>query len=119
MQPSSKMILVVDDDAQIRRSLKDVLSLHGWRSLAVATGKAGLRIAQKMRPQVIILDIQLPDMSGFEVCSLLRKALPECAILLMSGRFVGNEDKVEGLALGADDYLTKPVNPPELVARIQ
>lgn len=113
-------ILVIEDDASIRLGLEDTLKAKGYRVAVAARGAAGLELAERMRPDLIILDIMLPDLDGFEVCRRLKAAGREVAhtpIIMLSAR--GAElDRVRGLELGADDYVTKPFSLMELLARV-
>ncbi len=110
-------ILIVDDDPQIRDLLRITLEREGYGILTAADGATALRMATRERPEAIVLDIGLPEVDGLDVCRRLRQggAVP---ILFLSAR--GDEiDRVVGLELGADDYVTKPFSPRELVARIR
>ena len=112
-------ILVVEDDASIRLGLEDTLAAKGYEVDAVARGDVGLARAAKRRPDLIVLDIMLPDMDGFEVCRRLKEDsdLRKVPIIILSAR--GAElDRVRGLELGADDYVTKPFSLMELLARV-
>ncbi|MFA5859142.1 MAG: response regulator transcription factor [Elusimicrobiota bacterium] len=114
-------ILIVDDDPNMRDTLTDVLELDGFVVKSAASGKEGLEKLKAENPTMLILDLQLPDIAGLELCQIIRKD-PEFAaipILMLTGRFIQADDKVSGLDLGADEYLVKPVNPPELVLRIK
>ena len=108
-------ILVVDDDHTLRDVLEYNLTREGYRVLAVADGAEAVRVAYAERPDLLILDIMLPGMNGFDVCRAVRKELT-MPILMLSAR-EGEIDKVVGLELGADDYLTKPFSLRELLAR--
>ena len=110
-------ILIVDDDAEIRGLLGEYLQKQGYRATAVADGK-GLRAAmEKSRPDVIVLDLMLPGEDGLALCRDLR-ARSEIPIIMLTAR--GDEtDRIVGLELGADDYVAKPFNPRELLARIK
>jgi len=115
--PSGPLVLVVDDEPLIRRFLRTSLSAAGFRWIEAATGAEALSMAQQYVPDVVLLDLGLPDMEGREVALALRRwsAVP---ILVLSAR--GQErEKVELLECGADDYLTKPFGFDELVARIR
>ena len=113
-------ILVIEDDASIRLGLEDTLKAKGYRVTVATRGAAGLELAERARPDLIILDIMLPDMDGFEVCRRLKSGSRELAatpIIMLSAR--GAEiDRVRGLELGADDYVTKPFSLMELLARV-
>ena len=110
-------VLVIDDEEQIRRALRSVLNARHWTVDLAENGDAGLEAAATHTPDIIILDLTLPDISGFDVCGELREwyAGP---ILVLSVRG-GEEDKIRALELGADDYLTKPFSTGELIARMR
>ncbi len=109
-------ILVVDDEKTLRDMLEYNLRRQGYRVLVAADGNEAIRLAYTERPDLIILDIMLPGMSGFDVCRAVRKELT-VPILMLSAR-EEEIDKVLGLELGADDYLTKPFGLRELLARV-
>ncbi len=110
-------VLVVDDDEAIRELAGMYLRKEGFEVAAVADGPSALDAVRRERPALIVLDLMLPGMSGFDVCRELRKE-SNVPILMLTAR---NEDtdKIVGLELGADDYLTKPFNPREMVARVK
>ncbi len=113
-------ILVIEDDDSIRLGLEDTLRAKGYQVEATARGDLGLERALVMQPDLIVLDIMLPDMDGFEVCRRLKsnkERLAEVPVIILSAR--GAElDRVRGLELGADDYVTKPFSLMELLARV-
>jgi DNA-binding response OmpR family regulator len=109
-------ILVVDDEKTLRDMLEYNLRREGYRVLAAADGKNAIDLAYSERPDLVILDLMLPGMSGFDVCRAIRKELI-MPILMLSAR-EEEIDKVLGLELGADDYLTKPFGLRELLARV-
>lgn len=113
-------ILVVEDDSSIRLGLEDTLRAKGYEVFATTRGDIGLAKAAEMLPDLIVLDIMLPDMDGFEVCRKLKAskgALSEVPVIFLSAR--GAElDRVRGFDLGADDYVTKPFSLMELLARV-
>jgi two-component system KDP operon response regulator KdpE len=113
----SVRILVIDDEEQIRRALRSVLQARHYTVDAAATGAEGLEFAVDHVPDLIILDLTLPDMSGLRVAEELR-AWYEGPIVVLSVRD-GDADKIAALDLGADDYLTKPFSSGELLARIR
>jgi two-component system KDP operon response regulator KdpE len=113
----SARILVVDDEEQIRRALRSVLQVHHYTVETVATGGEGLEAAIDRTPDLIILDLSLPDMSGLKVAEELRTWFAG-PIVVLSVRD-GDADKIAALDLGADDYLTKPFSAGELLARIR
>jgi DNA-binding response OmpR family regulator len=111
-------ILVVEDDAAILRGLTDNLRFEGYEVLAARAGDEGLRIILEENPDLVILDIMLPALSGYDVCRRARKQGRMMPILMLTAR--GQEvDRVMGLDLGADDYITKPFSIPELLARVR
>jgi len=110
-------ILVIDDEAEIRKLLKVGLTAHGFVVLEAANGKDGIYQAAVARPDIVILDMGLPDMEGLAVVSQIRE-WSQVPILILSVRGQDN-DKVNALDLGADDYLTKPFSMSELMARIR
>lgn len=109
-------MLVVDDERTLRDTLEYNLRREGYRVLTAADGDQAIRLAQAERPDLIILDVMLPGMSGFDVCRAVRKSL-SVPILMLSAR-EEEIDKVLGLELGADDYLAKPFGLRELLARV-
>src|SRR5438067_9348575 len=110
-------ILVVDDEKTLRDTLEYNLRREGYRVLTASDGTQALRLAFEERPDLVILDIMLPGMSGFEVCRAIRKQLT-VPILMLSAR-EEEIDKVLGLELGADGYMTKPFGLRELLARVR
>jgi len=113
----SPRILVIDDEEQIRRALRSILQARHYTVDLAATGAAGLEAAVDTTPDLIVLDLSLPDMSGLVVCEELR-AWYEGPIVVLSVRDA-DADKIAALDLGADDYLTKPFSAGELLARIR
>ena len=116
--PAQK-VLVIDDDAHLRESLAEVLDLEGFTCLEAANAKAGIESAKKHNPDVVIMDIQLPDSSGFQICQELRRYSKDFILIMMTGRFLSAEEKTQGFSLGADEYLTKPFDIQELCLRIR
>ncbi len=110
-------ILVIDDEPQILRALRTILGEKKFRVTTASRGEEGLALAASQRPDVIILDLGLPDLSGLEVCAQLR-AWSQTPIIVLSAR-EGEQDKVAALDRGADDYLTKPFGIEELLARLR
>ncbi|MCA9733166.1 MAG: response regulator transcription factor [Deferribacteres bacterium] len=113
----AKRILIIDDDDKLNELLTEYLARFGYEVEAATHPHDGLRKLQKEQPDLIILDIMLPDMEGFEVCKEIRKSYQTPIIMLTARGEV--TDRIVGLELGADDYLPKPFEPRELVARIQ
>jgi two-component system, OmpR family, KDP operon response regulator KdpE len=117
MSQAPPVILVIEDEAPIRRFLKATLESNGYELWEAGSGQAGLALAIQQRPDVILLDLGLPDMDGLEITRRLR-AWSDVPIIVVSAR--GQEqDKVTALDEGANDYLTKPFNVGELLARIR
>ncbi|MFH2204283.1 MAG: response regulator transcription factor [Elusimicrobiota bacterium] len=112
-------LLVIDDDAHLRESLAEVLELDGFECLQAGAAKEGIDSAKKNNPKVVIMDIQLPDSSGFQICQELRRYSKEMILIMMTGRFLSAEEKTQGFELGADEYLTKPFDLQELSIRIR
>ncbi|MFF1823695.1 response regulator transcription factor [Kribbella sp. NPDC058245] len=111
-------VLVVDDEENILAMLTTTLRFAGFTVASAATGSEALEQAREFRPEVIVLDVMLPDLDGFEVCRRLRRDGVDAPVLFLTARDA-REDKVAGLTLGGDDYVTKPFDLDELVARIK
>jgi len=110
-------ILVVEDEPAIRRGLLDVFAHHGFEAAGAATGEEGLRAGLAGEHDLIVLDLMLPGISGFDVCERMRAAHPRLPILMLTAR--GAEDDVlRGFRVGADDYVTKPFSLAQLLARV-
>lgn len=117
MENSEIKVLVVEDEASIRKFTVINLERSGFTTYEAETGERALEIAEAYKPQVIVLDVMLPGIDGFEVCKKVRHDMPEIAVIMLTAR-TQDVDKITGLELGADDYMVKPFNPSELVARI-
>ncbi|WP_343411355.1 response regulator transcription factor [Candidatus Amarolinea dominans] len=113
----NRTILVVDDDKKIVQLVSLYLRKEGYRVLPAFDGQEALEIARSQQPDLIVLDLFLPELDGTDVCRLLR-ADSRVPIIMLTARAT-DEDKLLGLDLGADDYLTKPFSPRELVARVR
>lgn len=114
---SRKTILIAEDDPHIRQGLEDALESEGYALLSARNGKEALGLARQRELHCIILDIMMPEMSGYDVCREIRKKDTHTPILMLTAK--GQEiDKVVGLELGADDYLVKPFGIRELLARV-
>jgi two-component system KDP operon response regulator KdpE len=114
---SPPRVLLVDDETSIQRAIGPLLRSRGYHVEIAGTGAEALRLVSERRPDLIVLDLGLPDMEGTEVCRRVRAELP-IPIIVLSARG-GEADKVQALDLGADDYVTKPFGPEELLARIR
>src|ERR1041384_3513313 len=106
------LVLAVDDEAPMLRLIKLELSTKGFRVVTASTAEDALHIAEQQRPDVVILDLMMPDISGLELMRRLRERT-QVPVLLLTG-MNRDEDKIKGLEMGADDYLVKPFNPNEL-----
>ncbi|MFC2141883.1 response regulator transcription factor [Acidobacteriota bacterium] len=114
-----KKILIIEDDEAILLGFKDDLEFEGYAVTCAENGNDGLQQALKNDFDLIILDILLPEMNGFEVCRKIRAAGKSVPILMLTAARTEEMDKVRGLELGADDYLTKPVGTREMAARVK
>jgi two-component system, OmpR family, alkaline phosphatase synthesis response regulator PhoP len=118
--PASKKILVVEDEHDILQLVKLYLEKEGFRTVSAKTGTEALQQVKQEKPDLVVLDLMLPEIDGLEVCKRLRSS-PETAMLpiIMLTAKAEESDTVVGLELGADDYVTKPFSPKTLVARIK
>jgi DNA-binding response OmpR family regulator len=114
---ASKTVLVVDDDVKTVELVKLYLNRDGYRVLSAYDGAEALRLARESRPDLIVLDLMLPGVDGLEVCRSLRSE-SDVPIIMLTARTT-DEDKLTGLGLGADDYVSKPFSPRELAARVR
>ncbi len=116
----SKRILVVDDDKQIVRVLKAYLEREGFRVLTAYDGETALHIIRSEKPDLVVLDLMLPKRDGWDITRVVRSdpSLSAIPIIMLTAR-VEDTDKIVGLELGADDYVTKPFNPREVAARVR
>jgi DNA-binding response OmpR family regulator len=113
-----KRILIIEDDLAILRGLKDNLEYESYEVLTAVDGDQGYCLIREKKPDLIILDLMLPKMNGYELCRKVRQEGVNTPILMLTAR--GEEvDRVLGLDLGADDYVTKPFSVPELLARVR
>ncbi|MDQ3099258.1 MAG: response regulator transcription factor [bacterium] len=113
----NKSLLVIEDDPSIRGFLKDLLLDNGYAVNVVSRGTEGLRSIDQTRPDLVILDLGLPDISGESVCLEIRKKYPHLRVIILSAKH-NIVDVINGLQLGADDYITKPFVADEFLARI-
>ncbi len=111
------LILVVDDEPKIVRLARDFLEKDGFRVVSAADGVSALAMARRVKPDLIVLDLMLPGMDGWQVCRTLRKET-SVPIIMLTAR-AEESDQLVGLELGADDYITKPFSPRALVARVR
>lgn len=112
-----KRILIIEDDLNIAELEKDYLEVVGYEVLIVNDGKTGLKYALEKEYDLIILDLMLPECDGFDVCRKIRE-VKDTPILMVTAK-LANIDKIRGLGIGADDYIVKPFDPSELVARVK
>jgi DNA-binding response OmpR family regulator len=111
-------ILIVEDEAPLASGLNDLLSGEGYQSLVAADGRQALEVFRRRKPDLVLLDVMLPEKSGYEVCREIRRQDPRVPILMLTAK--GEElDRIAGLELGADDYIVKPFGIGELLARIR
>src|SRR5215472_9148103 len=110
-------ILVVEDDGQIAELMRDFLEAEGFRVLQAASGRETSEQLERGRPDLVLLDVMLPDESGFEICRRLRRE-STVPVLFLSARD-SDADKLRGLGLGGDDYIVKSATPAEVVARVK
>lgn len=115
---TSELILLVDDEPSITELSRMYLERDGYRIHEAQDGESALEAAAKHQPALIVLDVMIPKVDGFDVCRRLRSAGNDVPIIMLTARDE-DIDKILGLELGADDYLTKPFNPRELVARVK
>jgi DNA-binding response OmpR family regulator len=118
MTPHPETILIVEDDPVMLRGLKDNFEFEGYHVQTASDGDAGLKAALAIQPALIVLDLMLPKVNGYEICRYLREERLEMPIIMLTAK--GQEsDVVLGLKLGADDYVTKPFSIKELLARVE
>ncbi|MBF0634926.1 MAG: diguanylate cyclase [Nitrospinae bacterium] len=115
-----KTILIVDDEEDIRINLETALNAEGYKTVLAGSGEEALRLAQSSRPDVLLLDIMMPDMDGYELCKKLKAdGSAKGAMIVFASALRKTQNKVAGLDMGADDYVTKPFNMPELLAKLR
>ncbi|NLI60219.1 MAG: response regulator transcription factor [Clostridiales bacterium] len=113
-----RKVLIVDDESSIRSFVRIGFERSNFHIIEAESGEEGIKLAQKHRPDIVILDIMLPGIDGFEVCMALRSQFPRMAIIMLTARDM-DMDRIMGLEQGADDYMVKPFNPLELVLRAE
>ena len=111
-------LLVVDDDENLRSMLRAALRHTCFDVTVAANGRESLALLDEVQPHLVVLDVMMPSLGGFEVCRRMRNANDSTPVLFLTARD-GTEDKIRGLKLGADDYVEKPFSLDELVARIE
>ncbi len=115
-----KKLLFIDDDEELISMMRIIFKRKSYDFYSSGFGKEGIEMAEKIEPDVIVLDIGLPDMKGFEVCKKIKemKKGEQVPIIFVTGQYFSELDKERGLKLGADDFLIKPFDPDELLTRI-
>jgi DNA-binding response OmpR family regulator len=116
--PEARHILIIEDEPQMRAMLADNLEFEGYRVTAVASGEDGLQAFEEQAFALVLIDVMLPGISGFEVCHRLRSSGARVPIVVLTAR-THELDRIRGLDLGADDYVSKPFNVRELLARVR
>jgi DNA-binding response OmpR family regulator len=116
--PRKTRLLIVEDEVAIRTGLTDLFVFHGYEVEAAADGREGLRKALGGGHDLLLLDVMLPGVDGFEICNRVRAADPEQPIVMLTAK-TSDEDIIRGLTLGADDYVAKPFSVTQLVLRVQ
>lgn len=114
----TQKILIVEDDKEFKTYLKDLLTKNGFLVDGVSKGAEALKYIEKATPDLILLDLNLPDMTGEAVCMELRKLFPSLPLIILTAK-TDITDKLQGFNVGADDYITKPIVPAELIARVK
>ncbi len=111
-------ILLVEDEEAIRKFVTINLQIEGYDVMDAESGEKGLELADSFRPHIVLLDVMLPGIDGFEVCSQLRQKYSDIGIIMLTAKSQ-DVDRINGLESGSDDYVTKPFNPKELILRIK
>ncbi|MBI5883572.1 MAG: response regulator transcription factor [Elusimicrobia bacterium] len=119
MPETKPKVLIIEDDAHVRELLALQLKAGGFECSQAGAAQSGIDAALKLDYDAVIMDIQLPDSSGFQVCATLRKRSKTVALVMMTARFLTAEEKAQGFELGADEYVTKPFDIAELLARLR
>lgn len=119
MVPKGKTILIVEDDSKIRQLIKIYLEREGFEVLEAGNGIEGQQMFETHDPCFVIMDLMLPEQSGEHLCQWIRSELKSDVPLIMLTAKVDEQERIKGLHLGADDYVTKPFSPQELVARVE
>jgi DNA-binding response OmpR family regulator len=115
---TGKLVLLVEDEPDMVRGLKDAMAFEGFTVISAGTGEEGIARARKDKPHLIVLDLMLPDMNGYRVCEEIRETNQQVPIIMLTARNQ-ESDKIRGLEVGADDYVTKPFSVGEFLARIK
>ena len=115
---SKKTILIIEDEPHIVMGLQDALEFEGYSVASAGTGREGVALLPQIKPDVVLLDLMLPDINGYQVCEEIRRRDPFMPVIMLTARSQ-ETDKIRGLDAGADDYVTKPFSVAELTARIR
>ncbi|MFD6357470.1 response regulator transcription factor [Nocardia tengchongensis] len=115
---SAISVLVVDDEPALAELMSMALRLEGWEVATAGSGGTAVTVAREVRPDVVVLDVMLPDMSGLEVLGRLRRHIPELPVLLLTAKDTV-EDRIAGFTAGGDDYVTKPFSIEEVMLRLR
>lgn len=118
MRKEGKLVLLIEDEPDMVRGLRDAMCFEGFAVVSSANGADGIAKARKEKPDLIVLDLMLPDMNGYKVCEELRQWSQNVPIIMLTARSQ-ESDKIRGLEVGADDYVTKPFSVGEFMARIK
>lgn len=114
---AKRRVLIIEDEPDLVRGLRDALEFEGFEVIAAGQGREGVRLLRERNPDLVLLDLMLPDANGFSVCEEIRATHPLVPVIMLTARSQ-EADKIRGLDAGADDYVTKPFGVGELVARI-
>lgn len=118
MAEQRSYVVLVDDDPAFRELLGTVLDRAGYETVAVSSAEEALIVIDEQRPDVVVTDVGLPGVSGYELCRQIKDRGDEIGVMMISGQRMEPFDRAAGILLGADDYMVKPVDPGELVARV-
>jgi len=113
----NRKIVVIDDERSVQDVVRGYLERDGYLVYVAGNGREGLALAERVKPALVVLDLMLPDVSGEEICSQIRRR-SDVPIVMLTAK-ASEDERIDGLAIGADDYLVKPFSPRELVARIR
>ena len=116
-QANRRRVLIIEDEPDLVRGLRDALEFEGFEVVSAGLGREGVRLARERGPDLVLLDLMLPDMNGFSVCEEIRATNSTIPVIMLTARSQ-ESDKIRGLEVGADDYVTKPFSVGELLARI-
>jgi len=116
--PLPKTVLVIEDEPDMVRGLRDAMEFEGLKVMSAATGTEGIEVARRTSPELVILDLMLPDTNGYQVCEQIRAFDKQVPIIMLTARSQ-ELDKIRGLEAGADDYVTKPFSVGEFLARVK